>query len=68
MVTAQYPVEKTVHIVISIDDLYKELYYYIAIFDREVSQKVIQFATQYPVITITGPGQSCKTTLYKILK
>ena len=35
--------------------------------DREVSQKVLQFATQYPVITITGPRQSGKTTLCKML-
>ena len=35
--------------------------------NREVSQKVLQFAAQYPVITITGPRQSGKTTLCKML-
>ncbi len=34
---------------------------------RKLSQKVIQLARQYPVVTITGPRQSGKTTLCKML-
>ena len=34
---------------------------------REVSQKVLQYAKQYPVVTITGPRQSGKTTLCRML-
>jgi len=34
---------------------------------REVSKKVIQLARQYPVVTITGPRQSGKTTLCRML-
>jgi predicted AAA+ superfamily ATPase len=35
--------------------------------ERELSKKVLQFAKQYPVVTITGPRQSGKTTLCKML-
>ena len=35
--------------------------------DREVSAKVREYAAQYPVVTITGPRQSGKTTLCKML-
>ncbi|MFH1416586.1 MAG: ATP-binding protein [Elusimicrobiota bacterium] len=35
--------------------------------NREVSVKVIKYAKQYPVVTITGPRQSGKTTLSKTL-
>jgi predicted AAA+ superfamily ATPase len=34
---------------------------------RKISDKVVQLAKQYPVITITGPRQSGKTTLCKQL-
>lgn len=34
---------------------------------REVSKKILQYAKQYPVVTITGPRQSGKTTLCKML-
>ncbi len=34
---------------------------------REISKKTIQLASQYPVITITGPRQSGKTTLCRML-
>ncbi|MFC1591462.1 ATP-binding protein [Thermodesulfobacteriota bacterium] len=34
---------------------------------REASQKILQLARQYPVVTITGPRQSGKTTLCKML-
>ncbi len=35
--------------------------------DRTVSDKTIQLASQYPVVTITGPRQSGKTTLCRKL-
>jgi len=35
--------------------------------DREVSAKVLEYAAQYPVVTITGPRQSGKTTLCRML-
>ena len=35
--------------------------------DRELSEKVRQLAAQYPVVTITGPRQSGKTTLCRML-
>jgi uncharacterized protein len=34
---------------------------------REISAKTLQFASQYPVVTITGPRQSGKTTLCKMI-
>lgn len=34
---------------------------------REISAKTLQWAKQYPVVTITGPRQSGKTTLCKML-
>ena len=34
---------------------------------RKISSEVIRLATQYPVVTITGPRQSGKTTLCKQL-
>jgi uncharacterized protein len=34
---------------------------------REISAKTLQFAKQYPVVTITGPRQSGKTTLCEML-
>lgn len=34
---------------------------------RKISEKVLQLAKQYPVVTITGPRQSGKTTLCKQL-
>jgi len=34
---------------------------------REISNKIIKFAKQYPVVTITGPRQSGKTTLCRML-
>jgi len=34
---------------------------------REASRKILQYAKQYPVVTITGPRQSGKTTLCKML-
>ena len=34
---------------------------------REVSSKVLEYARQYPVVTITGPRQSGKTTLCRML-
>src|SRR4030042_1422405 len=35
--------------------------------EREVSAKVLEYAAQYPVVTITGPRQSGKTTLCRML-
>ncbi len=35
--------------------------------NREIGNKVLQYAGQYPVITITGPRQSGKTTLCRML-
>ncbi len=35
--------------------------------DRELAEKTLQFASQYPVVTITGPRQSGKTTLCRML-
>lgn len=35
--------------------------------NREIAHKTIQFASQYPVVTITGPRQSGKTTLCRML-
>ncbi len=34
---------------------------------RTISEKVIKYAKQYPVLTITGPRQSGKTTLCRML-
>ncbi len=34
---------------------------------RDISTKVLQYARQYPVVTITGPRQSGKTTLCRML-
>ncbi|MEK6557095.1 MAG: AAA family ATPase, partial [Candidatus Margulisiibacteriota bacterium] len=33
---------------------------------RKATQSILQFAKQYPIITLTGPRQSGKTTLTKI--
>ena len=35
--------------------------------ERQVASKTLQFASQYPVVTITGPRQSGKTTLCRML-
>ncbi len=35
--------------------------------DRELAAKTVQLASQYPVVTITGPRQSGKTTLCRML-
>ena len=35
--------------------------------NREISEKIRQFAAQYPVVTITGPRQSGKTTLCRMV-
>ncbi|MDF1615669.1 ATP-binding protein [Desulfurivibrio dismutans] len=35
--------------------------------EREVAEKIVQYAAQYPVVTITGPRQSGKTTLCRML-
>lgn len=37
------------------------------IIKREIQKKCVEFLKQYPVITITGPRQSGKTTLAKML-
>jgi predicted AAA+ superfamily ATPase len=37
------------------------------VIEREVSDKVLEYARQYPVVTITGPRQSGKTTLCRML-
>ena len=34
---------------------------------REISNKVLDYANQYPIVTITGPRQSGKTTLCKMI-
>ena len=34
---------------------------------RKIADKILQYAKQYPVVTITGPRQSGKTTLCKML-
>jgi predicted AAA+ superfamily ATPase len=34
---------------------------------RHIADKVLQLATQFPVISVTGPRQSGKTTLVKQL-
>ncbi len=34
---------------------------------RSISKKILQWAKQYPVVTITGPRQSGKSTLCKLL-
>ncbi len=36
-------------------------------FVRKISEKVLMYAKQFPIITITGPRQSGKTTLCKML-
>jgi uncharacterized protein len=38
-----------------------------ALIKRNISEKVLTYANQYPVVTITGPRQSGKTTLSKML-
>ena len=35
--------------------------------NRELGDKILQWARQYPVVTLTGPRQSGKTTLVKSL-
>ena len=35
--------------------------------NREIGEKIRQFAAQYPVVTITGPRQSGKTTLRRMV-
>jgi uncharacterized protein len=35
--------------------------------NRTINTKILQYADQYPVVTITGPRQSGKTTLCKML-
>lgn len=37
------------------------------IIKRSVSSKILEYSEQYPVVTITGPRQSGKTTLSKML-
>ncbi|MDA3940523.1 MAG: ATP-binding protein [Spirochaetia bacterium] len=34
---------------------------------RSISEKALQYASQYPIVTLTGPRQSGKTTLTKAL-
>jgi len=34
---------------------------------REISQKILDLAEKFPVITVTGPRQSGKTTLLRNL-
>ena len=34
--------------------------------EREITRKVIKFASQYPVVTITGPRQSVKTIMCRM--
>ncbi|MBW2655659.1 MAG: AAA family ATPase [Deltaproteobacteria bacterium] len=34
---------------------------------RDISNKIIGYSKQYPVVTITGPRQSGKTTLCRML-
>ena len=38
-----------------------------ALIKRNISEKVLTYASQYPVVTITGPRQSGKTTLSKMI-
>ena len=35
--------------------------------ERRISSRVLKLADQYPVVTVTGPRQSGKTTLAKML-
>ncbi len=35
--------------------------------NRDISRHILRMATQYPVVTVTGPRQSGKTTLVKEL-
>ncbi len=35
--------------------------------ERKISEKVLEYANKFPVVTITGPRQSGKTTLCKML-
>ena len=41
--------------------------YVVCMISREIEDKVLTYAEQYPVITITGPRQSGKTTLVKMV-
>lgn len=42
------------------------IYYTVNMIKRELQDKCIAFSKQYPVITITGPRQSGKTTLARV--
>jgi len=53
-------------IVNEIDKLH-QLYYYLYMIKRKISYKVLQYSKQYPVVIITGPRQSGKTTLCKMI-
>ncbi len=41
--------------------------YIFSMIERRISLKVIEYSRQFPVVTITGPRQSGKTTLCKML-
>ena len=36
--------------------------------DRQLTEQVSEMLTKYPIITVTGPRQSGKTTLAKLLR
>jgi len=43
------------------------LYYFCFMIERQIADKLLEIAKKYPVLTITGPRQSGKTTLVKEL-
>ena len=46
-----------------IDNLHKKCQYTVIMIKRQLEKKILEWANQYPVITVTGPRQSGKTTL-----
>ena len=44
-----------------------KLYYFCFMIEREITGKLLEIAKKYPILTITGPRQSGKTTLVKAL-